>query len=167
LPRFSQFLVRDLALTGVAALTWVADRKLRARGGIGPGAVGVAAGIAAPALAFLLHEWGHLVGAKASGGVANPAASLASAFLFHFDCEQSTRTQFLAMSAGGYVASAVGLAAILSGTPPTLSGIVARRLAAVGVLVTVALEVPTTVRVILGGPLPSGGVYANTDLFGS
>jgi hypothetical protein len=161
LPRFSQFFLRDLALTGIAAVTWTADRRLRHNRGPLAGAVGLAAGLAAPTVAFLVHEWGHLAGAKASGGVAHPASSLRSPFLFNFDCEASDRRQFLAMSAGGYIASALGLAAILARTPPTLSGKVARRLAALGVVVTAVLEVPTTVGVMMGGPLPSGGVYAN------
>ena len=67
------------------------------------------------------------------------------------------------MSLGGCAASAVGLVGILASTPPTLSGQIARRLAALGVLATVALEVPTTLRVLRGGPLPSGGVYASRD----
>lgn len=161
MPRFSQFLLRDAALTGIAALTWAADRRLRHRKGLVATAVGVAAGVAAPTVAFLLHEWGHLAGAVVSGGVAHPASRLRSPFLFHFDCEASDRRQFLIMSAGGYAASALGLAGILVTTPPTLSGRLARRLAALGVLATVVLEVPTTLRVLRGGPLPSGGVYAD------
>lgn len=161
MPRFSHFAIRDLAFTALAGLTWIADRRLRGRKGSIPTAVSLAAGVAAPTVAFLLHEWGHLAGSVVSGGVAHPAERLSSAFLFNFDCEASDRRQFLAMSAGGYIASAVGLAVILAKTPPTLSGKLARHLAALGVVATVVLEVPTTWRVLRGGPLPSGGVYAN------
>ena len=114
MPRFSHFALRDAALTGLAAVAWTADRRLRHREGALPTAVAVAAGVAAPTVAFLLHEWGHLAGAILSGGVARPPAHLASPFLFNFDCEASDRRQFLAMSIGGYAASAVGLVAILS-----------------------------------------------------
>jgi len=45
--------------------------------------------------------------------------------------------------------------------PGSLSGLVALVATTLGVIATFALEVPTTIRVARGGPLPNGGVFAD------
>ncbi|MGB1698755.1 MAG: hypothetical protein ACPHRO_02295, partial [Nannocystaceae bacterium] len=57
----------------------------------------VIAGLLLGVSGFLLHEWGHLLGSRWSGGRAVPARSLRSIFLFAFDVERSSPRQFLAM----------------------------------------------------------------------
>lgn len=131
---------------------------------VGPSAVvvAVAAGLLTTLVGFFAHEWGHLLGALAAGGVVHAPRRLTSPFLFFFDVSKSDRRAFLAMSYGGYAASAVALAIIMVAVPwHALSGLTALVATSLGVLATFAIEVPTTVRVARGGPLPSGGVFAD------
>lgn len=159
---FVPVLLRDLAIAAATAGLAALDARVRAGGGAAgaPGvALGALTGIAVTLTAFLAHEWGHWLGAALSGArVERPASP--SPFLFHFDVGTSTRAQFLWMSCGGYLASALALAAIAAwadlGAP---SGVVALALSSLGVLVTLALELPTTIGVVRGGPLPTGAVY--------
>jgi hypothetical protein len=162
--RFVRFALRDI---GVAALTLAAfdvDRRIRGRAPRSAEIVsGVGAGLLAALLGFVAHEWGHLAGALASGGVAHEPERVTSTFLFRFDVEKSSRASFLAMSYGGYAGTALAAAAIAALVPrQTLAGKVALGATALGLVATFALEIPTTVRVARGGPLPSGGVYAGT-----
>lgn len=153
---------RDLATGAITALFWIADSALRGRAGITPRVVGFAAGAGTGVSAFLLHEWGHLFGALASGGVAHPERRRWSPFLFNFDVGRSSRGQFIAMSMGGFTATALSTAAILVLAPRrSLSGRVALAATAAGLAVTAALELPTFFRVLAGGPLPNGPVYVS------
>lgn len=157
---FYRFLVRDLLLLGVTIGLALADAALREGGGAVATTVGVLTGAMAALAAFLLHEWGHLLATLGSGGKAHPPPRLWAVFLFHFDVEKSTRRQFLAMSYGGYAATA--LAVILLATWIDLghvSGVTGLVLSVLGIGATLVLEIPTTVRVARGGKLPSGGVY--------
>jgi hypothetical protein len=155
--------LRDLTITLATMLLVVVDARLRARGE--PDAVAHALGALTGALvtlsAFLLHEWGHLAGAVASGGlVSRPPKP--SPYLFFYDTARSTRRQFLWMSAGGYLATAVALPAIVAWADlGATSGGTALALSGVGIAVTLSLEVPTTWRVWRGAPLPTGGVYTS------
>ncbi len=135
--------------------------RLRKIGGLRGGAVAVAAGVGAGVVGFLMHEWGHLAGAKLSGGVAHIPSKLTSPFLFHFNVKESTRAQFAWMSLGGFAATAVASRFIWKTVPRgALSGRIALVTTAAGIAVTVAAELPTFIRVVRGGPLPHGGVYA-------
>jgi hypothetical protein len=157
---FLPFLARDLVLLAITAALVVADRALTGGEGALPVVVGVAAGAMAAVLAFLVHEWGHLIGTFVSGGVAHARPSLLAIFLFHFDVEKSTRRQFLAMSYGGYGATALAIVPLAAWIDPSrVSGITGLVLSVLGIGATLVLEIPTTVRVARGGALPSGGVY--------
>ena len=153
--------LRDLVLLALTVAVW--RRLLPMPEADTPIWLSVLAGASITVCGFLAHEWGHLLGARLAGAVVRPASSLRSVFLFVFDVERSTPRQFLAMSYGGYVASALalaGLAALLS--MDRLSTWVALALTGVGVLVTAVLEIPTTVRVHRGRDLPTGFVYVGT-----
>jgi hypothetical protein len=156
--RFAPFLWRDLSLLGLCVALFSWDARLAAEPSLPASAVGVAAGLSAVLCAFLLHEWGHLCGALLAGGRVSRPTRLSSHFLFFFDLSHNGRREFLAMSFGGYIASVFGLAAFFTLLPlHTLSGHVALVGAALGVLATVLLEFPTTVRVLRGAPLPRAG----------
>lgn len=165
---FLRFALRDLALAALTVGLVLADAHTRAEG-TGTSALGVALGLATGALVvllgFLAHEWGHLAGSLASGAVVHAPARLASVFLFRFDTGRSSAAQFLAMSAGGYAASVVAMGAILAWADlRAASGLSAVVLAGVGIAVTFALELPTTLRVWRGGALPGhGGVYVKAS----
>jgi hypothetical protein len=157
---FLPLLVRDLGIAALTAVVLVLEAQAE---GLAASVLGVLAGTLAALTAFVIHEWGHLAGALGSGGTAHPAPSLASFFLFHFDVEKSDRRQFLAMSYGGYLATVLAVLLLaLWIDPARLSGQTCLVLSVLGIGVTLALEIPTTVRVARGGPLPHGGVYAGT-----
>lgn len=165
MPRFTRFAVRDLGLLALTIGAWRLDAKLAAGHPStgGARAVGVATGLLTALIGFATHEWGHLAGAVGSGGVVHEPERLSSVFLFFFDVEKSDRRSFLAMSYGGYAGSALATLAIAALVPrDRLSGKVALTAATLGALVTLALEVPTTVSVARGGAFPSGGVYRGT-----
>jgi hypothetical protein len=153
-------LVRDAAVFGLTAGLWWFDARARGGAGALPVVVGVLAGVAAAACGFLLHEYGHLGASLATGATVSYPPSPFSALLFHFDSARSDRRQFFAMSFGGYGATLVAVAALAAFAPlDAWSGRVALALAGLGSLVTFALEVPITVRVWRGAPLPSGVAY--------
>lgn len=163
---FLRFLARDLVLLGWTAGAWALDAGLRAQGRSDTLALAVAvfAGLMAALVGFLLHEWGHWLGAAAAGGVLHAPRKLHSVFLFFFDVAKSSRRAFLWMSYGGYAASALGVGLMIAFLPrDAWSGRVALLAASIGMLVTFALEVPTTLRVARGGELPRGGVFADED----
>jgi hypothetical protein len=155
---------RDAAIAAATLVVWALDARLRADGGpaVAAGIAAVAAGVLTALCGFLLHEWGHLLGALSSGAVVHPAPRAASVFLFRFDVSRSTRAQFLRMSWGGFAASAVAVALLLAVLPlDALSGQVALGLVALGVIATFVLEIPVAWRVARGGPLPTGAAYAS------
>lgn len=159
---FARFAVRDAVVVGLAVAVMAWDGRLLARGSGGPlgAGVGVAAGVLFALGAFFAHEWGHWLGAVATGGVVHPPRRLGSFFLFYFDTAESTRRQFLAMSWGGYAATLVALGGLAAwARTDTWSGKTALVLAGLGMAITAALELPTTYRVLRGGPLPSGFAF--------
>lgn len=131
-------------------------------------AVQLAAALSTALLAFLIHEWGHLLGSQlVRSRVLLPSSPFASVFLFRFDVEHNSREQFVAMSLGGFAASLLALALLLWLLP---SGLLATRislgLVALGVLATFVLEIPMFWRVWRGGPLPSGAAFIGSPARG-
>ncbi len=57
------------------------------------------------AMSYLAHEWGHFSGARLSGAVSPVLKEPTSFFMFNFKQELNSRSQFLAMSAGGPAAN--------------------------------------------------------------
>lgn len=115
---------------------------------------------------YLVHEWGHLVGAWLGGATVEVADRFTSVFLFRFDTGRSSRREFLAMSCGGFVASVVSVALLLVLLPldgaAGTAGKVALGLALLGVLTTFVLEGPVAWKVARGAPLPSGAAYVSS-----
>ena len=100
-------LIRDLLLVGLTLALWRADASLRDTTTLLSVTVAVAAGVFAAISGYLVHEWGHLIGARLSGGIVHFPRRVTSTFLFYFDTKNSERHQFLSMSLGGFAASAV------------------------------------------------------------
>ena len=154
LPRTT--LVRDLVILAVVALLWWCDAR-----GLGGAGVSIAAGLSVAVAAFLLHEWGHLVGALAVGSHVYLPNRVLAPLLFHFDTERNDRRQFLWMSCAGYVTSALGPAVIAALAPlDRLSGRVALGVAVVALIGTLVAEAPMTLRVLRGEPLPKGHAFS-------
>jgi len=106
---FAKLAVRDGIIVGVAAALWWAFAESSAGSGLLADLTGLIVGFGLGASAYLFHEWGHIAGAAASGGVLRPGAGLHSVSNFQFDTEQSTRAQFLWMSLGGFIATGLFL----------------------------------------------------------
>ncbi len=152
--------VRDGAVLALTALAWTAERHVQADGGWIAAAASIAAGTATALAGFVIHEWGHLAGALASGSTVHFPGRLAAPLLFHFDTARNDRRQFLRMSYGGFAASALALAVLIAALPiDRLAGRIAAVLAGLGTLVSLVAEVPTAVRVARGAPLPSGYAF--------
>ena len=109
---------------------------------------------------YLAHEWGHFAGARLGGSVVHLPSSPLSGFLFRFDSDRNRREQFLAMSLGGFVASAAVVALFVAVLPrDALAGQVALGLTLLGVLAPAVLELPPAWRVARGAPIPRGLGY--------
>jgi hypothetical protein len=131
-PPAARLLLRDALITAACACLWWLDLRGELTGAAGT-VVSVLAGLSTGLVAFLAHEWGHAMGAKWSGARISFADRLISPFLFFFDTGASTRNQFIAMSMGGYVASAVALVAALLWLPrDQLSGQIGLVIVALG-----------------------------------
>ena len=158
----ARLLLRDGLITASCACLW----WLEARGGLtglGGTVISILAGLSTGVVAFLVHEWGHAAGSKLSGATIYFADRVTSLFLFFFDTDASTKQQFVAMSMGGYAASAVALVAALVWLPrDQLSGQVGLAIVGIGIVATLVAEVPTTIRVARGGPMPRGYVYRSS-----
>jgi hypothetical protein len=152
--------VRDASIIAVTLLVWWVDAGLRDQTGTITALVGVVAGVLTTLCGYLVHEWGHLLGALSAGSTVHLPAKIASIFLFQFDSDRNSRAQFLRMSMGGFVASALVIVLLVAVVPlHALSGKVAVTLVVLGVLATFILEVPVAWRVARGAPIPRGAAY--------
>lgn len=156
---FWKFAVRDGVVVLLCAGCWSLDAVLR-----GPGLPAVLsavlAAVTATLVGYVAHEWGHLSGALLLGSKVYAPRPLFSPFLFHFDTQHNNARQFLAMSLGGFVASALFATALLVWLPlATLAAKLTLLLVGIGVLATLAVEVPGAWRVARGAPLPTGPVF--------
>jgi hypothetical protein len=153
-------LVRDLLLIGLTLALWRLDASLRDTTTVLSVSVAVAAGVFAAISGYLVHEWGHLTGARLSGGIVHFPKRVTSTFLFYFDTKNSDRHQFLSMSLGGFVASAVVTPLLIAILPAgAISTYVAMVLVVAGLIATAWVELPLYVRVRRGAPLPRGFVF--------
>ena len=154
--------IRDLMFLGVALFLWKLEASLRT-GSVASLLVSVATGGATAFCGYLLHEWGHLIGARIGRSVVRLPTSPTEVFLFNFDSDQNGRNQFLIMSLGGYVASVLVVGFLLTTlSVTTVAGAVAIGLTAAGVVATAVLEIPPFVHVWRGGAIPRGGAYVST-----
>jgi hypothetical protein len=159
-----RLLLRDvLVAASCGCLWWLALRGHVS--GTGGTVLSVLAGLSTGVVAFIGHEWGHALGSKLSGATIYFADTVMSPFLVFFDTDASTRNQFVAMSIGGYVASALAALLALALLPrDQLAGQIGLAIVAIGVVATFIAEVPTTIRVARGGPMPHGYVYRSGSL---
>jgi hypothetical protein len=157
---WSRHALRDAGSVALTLALWRVESGLRGEAGPASVAVGVLAGSLTALCGFLLHEWGHLLGARLGRSVVHPPRGLFSLFLFRFDSDRNGRGAFLAMSLGGFAASALGVALLLAALPrDALAGQLALALTGLGVLATALLELPPFWRVLRGGPIPRGAAY--------
>lgn len=151
-------LLRDLALIVLAVTLLLLSHRVEATASPLRIPLALLAGTMLTVVGYLVHEWGHLLGALASRSVVHLPDTVATLFLFKFDTGRNDRRQFLWMSAGGFVASAavvVLFAAVLS--TDFVADRVALGLTGLGVLATFVLEIPPAWRVLRGAALPQQG----------
>lgn len=150
--------VRDALIVAVTLAVWVVEARLRGDGTFWAWTAAAGAGTLTAISGYLFHEWGHLVGALASGAAFRLPDSPSEIFLFNFDIGRNEPRQFLLMSIGGYAASAAYILVLAAVMPlETTAGIIAIVLVAGGVAATAILELPPFFRVLRGGALPSNG----------
>jgi hypothetical protein len=159
----ASLVLRDLAVVALAIALWRWSHALHDGGAQGATAVAIVAGLLLTVSAYFAHEWGHLGGALASGSRVHFPRNAAAVFLFRFDVDDNDRRQFLAMSAGGYLASLAVVALLLATLRWSyLADRIALTLSAIGVLATFTLELPPFWKVWRGAPLPRGAAFVST-----
>ncbi|HEY0917463.1 MAG TPA: hypothetical protein VGE22_21455 [Solimonas sp.] len=159
-----KLLARDLAVvaTTLALVAW--SHQLQAAGTALHWPVAILGGALVAVSGYLVHEWGHLLGALSRGSRVELPPTLAAVFLFKFDSDRNDRRQFLAMSMGGFIASivVVALLAVILDLGYWADRI-AMGLTVLGVAATFILEVPGAWKVYKGAPLPHGVAFVGGD----
>lgn len=152
---FWKLLARDLVVFAAAALLWPWASQYSAGTGAVSDFAGFVLGLLLGACAFLLHEWGHLLGAFATRSVVTPSASLRSNFLFQFDSRANSQRNFLVMSLTGFVATGVALWVAYGVLPSELLATrVARGAVVFLAFLGVVLEVPLVLYALVTGRVP-------------
>ncbi len=156
--------IRDVTVVLITLSVWSLDAHLRTQApGLSTFGVALAAGVLTAVCSYLAHEWGHFAGARLSRSVVHLPTGVGAVFLFNFDSDRNSRLQFIAMSCGGLLASALVMAALLRLLPlQATASRVALALVGLGFVATVILEVPIVWRVARGAPIPRGAVYSSS-----
>ena len=151
--------LRDVSAVVLLAAAWWLEPGFRDGSALG-WAVAVVTGVLTAFVVFLVHEYGHLVASLATGAKVSYPRWPVTALIFHFDSAQNDRRQFMWMSMGGYVATVIAVGLIIAFCPlDAWSGRISLVLAGAGTVVTFVLEVPITLRVWRGAPLPLETAY--------
>lgn len=160
--RLVMLILRDGAFTAGAIALW-ATVLASPREGAAAVLLSSLTAAATVLIAYLAHEWGHLLGAIAArSAFVLPAAPFASFFLFRFDRELNTRRQFFAMALGGFAASFLTVIALVLLLPSgSLATLITLTLVGIGVAATLIIEIPEFWRVWRGGPLPDGAAFVS------
>lgn len=152
---FLKFAARDLVFVTVAVVLWQQAAHLSAGSGMLSDLVGVVLGLLLGACAFVLHEWGHFIGALAARSAVRPPEHLRSIYLFSFDSRLNSRRQFLIMSVGGFIVTggAVWLSSVLL-PDEQLASRVARGVVLFLAFLGVFIELPLVFWALLRPTLP-------------
>lgn len=157
---FIKLAVRDLIVVGLCVGCWVLVGRLQEEGGILYVLTALAAAVSSYLAGYFGHEWGHLLGARLAGSACHPANKLTAFWLFRFDTKLNSTRQFLAMAAGGLIASTVLLVFWFAVLPlDTFAGIAAIGLILLGYVATLITELPVAWRIAHGAPLPQGALF--------
>jgi hypothetical protein len=160
----AKLIIRDGAVASITAALWWASIEVGASDSVAALLLHGITGLMTVLVGYLVHEWGHLIGAWSHRSVVHlPEGAFTSPFLFRFDTYRNDRAQFLAMSMGGFIASAIIVALLVALLPMALlASRVALALTVLGVIATFILEIPPALKVYRGGAMPGGPAFVNT-----
>ena len=148
-----RMMLRDVLVIVATLALWRWSRELDAAQAALAIPVAVLAGASAAVAGFLLHEWGHLLGALVAGSAVEYPPTIRSIFLFKFG-ESNGRRQYLWMSGGGFAASIVVIIVLaLTLNFHAIADWIAIALVVAGVIATFILELPPAWRVFRGAPV--------------
>lgn len=160
---FKTFALRDGTLLLVTALGWLVLGRASAQPGLLGETLGVLLGVMGGLCAWVLHEWGHVLTARAAGARLRVPRKLFSVYLFGFDNKQHSRAQFVSMALGGFMATGLVFVFVMLALPQDLLATkVLRGLVLIEIAVTAALEVPGLILGIVAyDKLPSVDVLGD------
>ena len=162
--RLLALIARDALLLGVTVALW----NFTMHANQAPVFLSITTGLMTVVMGYLAHEWGHLLGALAGGSVVHLPPTPAAVFLFRFDTARNSSRQFLWMSAGGFISSAIIVAFLIVVLPRgLLASHIALGLTVLGVIATFILEVPSAWKVLRGGAMPHGAAFVSASVTGS
>jgi len=162
LSGLGKFVVRDSAIVLAAVAAWWTLASASAGQGPAADLAGVVCGVLGGAVAFVLHEWGHLLAGLLAGGTFPVAANLKAPFLFDIDIDNSVR-QFTIMSLGGFAVTVLGILFVYTQLPGDLLATrVVRGLVMFLASLTLFLEVPLLLFTIWSGEIPEVASVAST-----
>jgi len=141
-----RFVIRD----GIIVLTTVALLRVSPETWYLQVSLGVGLGLTA----YLFHEWAHLLGALAVNARVDSPASIFSPFLFSFDSQANSTSQFVHMTWPGFLATAIYISVYYLFLPDTLWGDIAWWMAVALSLATVIIEGPLALWAVLRSDLP-------------
>jgi hypothetical protein len=147
---FGKMAARDAVILATVATGWALVAPLSAGSGPVADLSGLVLGLGIGAGAFLLHEWGHLLGGLAMRSTVRAPESLRSVYLFSFDSKKNSRQQFLVMSFSGFAVTALAVWFAYGLLPGELLATrVARGAIALLTSLTVFLEIPIVIVSLL------------------
>ncbi|MEL6324197.1 MAG: hypothetical protein AAFQ84_08210 [Pseudomonadota bacterium] len=154
---FRRLAIRDASIVAATIVAWLSLGHLSADHGWTADAVGAGLGVAAALVAWIAHEWGHLVFGSAVGATFRAPTKIATVYLFGFDNRQNSRTQFITMALGGFAATAIALWCVFNLLPADwMATRVVRGLVLIEALAIVVLELPGLLfGIVAYGRLPS------------
>lgn len=162
--RLLALIVRDGLLIGLAVLLWVWTLDAGPAQTATGCALHLGTALMTVLCGYLLHEWGHLIGALLVRANVVLPRMFESPFLFRFDLHRNSRRQFTWMASGGFVSSLLLVVFLVIALPQGLLATqIALALVTLGVLATFVIEVPEFWGVVVkGGPLPTGAAFVTT-----
>ncbi len=151
-----RFAIRDLAIVGLTLAAWALLAERSAGAGAIADLCGWIVGLLMGVCAYLAHEWSHYLGAIAMRSRVRTGQRLASGFLFSFEAEGNSLSQFVVMSIAGFAATAAVIAAFYVFLPDAyLATRIARGGALFLALLGITLELPLLVTGVVRGRVPS------------
>jgi hypothetical protein len=158
---FPRFALRDALVIAAMLGIWIYASPVSAGEGPVADLLGVVAGAGIGLSVYLLHEWGHLLGALGTGSVVHPGQTPGSRYLFSFDSRRNDRRQFLVMSAGGFVVTGLAMWIVYAALPGDLFATrVARGAVSFLAFLAIFVEFPLVVWALVRSDLPPVDVFS-------